>query len=520
MQNQCVRLSVCFYLQVLPLFKDRQNWQFWLLFTGLAFVLLLFISPDSYLYGMHHRIDSAWFFMCGKAWMNGLVPYVDFSDSKGPLLWLIYGIGYLFSHTSFHGVFWISCVWYGVTLFITYKTAKFFLPQTKKSVLCTILMTLAFFNPWFHTEIRAEDFAMPFMMLSLYETCCLIWMDCSNKSRRFLVLGGCFSALLLIKFNIAAMQAICILAAMIVLFRQNHLSWRSVLSCFAGAFLLLIPFLIVFLIQGNLNAFIQEYFLRTWETISKAYYGSHLLIRAQESGSMVLLYLSEWTCILDNPKIGTLLLMLLLGGILFAQQQHKHRYLALIVSFLVFAITVRHHILYYFQICSPFLLFLVIGLLQHSNPISRGLLAGLSLITICICITAHVFCHNYKILASRNTSEKEGYQQLAEIITRRDHPTIVNAFDNETGIGTLGEALPAGKYWAYQAGSTQQMVLEHKALILSGKADFVYVRRPDVTAQRGLTISEIEQAGYQIVCIGGEFDNSVLLAKSRVMPDI
>ena len=27
--------------------------------------------------------------------MNGLTPYVDFTDSKGPLLWLIYGIGYL-----------------------------------------------------------------------------------------------------------------------------------------------------------------------------------------------------------------------------------------------------------------------------------------------------------------------------------------------------------------------------------------------------------------------------------------
>ena len=29
--------------------------------------------------------------------MNGMVPYVDFTDSKGPSLWLIYGIGYLLS---------------------------------------------------------------------------------------------------------------------------------------------------------------------------------------------------------------------------------------------------------------------------------------------------------------------------------------------------------------------------------------------------------------------------------------
>ena len=52
-------------------------------------IFLLLLSHDSYLYLSGPRVDSAWFFMCGKAWMNGMVPYVDFADSKGPLLWLI-----------------------------------------------------------------------------------------------------------------------------------------------------------------------------------------------------------------------------------------------------------------------------------------------------------------------------------------------------------------------------------------------------------------------------------------------
>ncbi|MBQ8521824.1 MAG: hypothetical protein IJ456_10765, partial [Bacteroides sp.] len=61
---------------------------------GLFATLVLFvISPDSYTHYPFGRVDSAWFFMCGKAWMNGLLPYVDFADSKGPLLWLIYGVG-------------------------------------------------------------------------------------------------------------------------------------------------------------------------------------------------------------------------------------------------------------------------------------------------------------------------------------------------------------------------------------------------------------------------------------------
>ena len=61
------------------------------LFVSAAFavVLLFIISPDSYTHDLYGRHDSAWFFMCGKAWMEGLTPYVDFADSKGPVLWLI-----------------------------------------------------------------------------------------------------------------------------------------------------------------------------------------------------------------------------------------------------------------------------------------------------------------------------------------------------------------------------------------------------------------------------------------------
>ena len=58
-----------------------------------AFIILLLVSPDSYTHDVYFRVDSGCFFTAGKAWMNGMVPYIDFADSKGPLLWLIYGVG-------------------------------------------------------------------------------------------------------------------------------------------------------------------------------------------------------------------------------------------------------------------------------------------------------------------------------------------------------------------------------------------------------------------------------------------
>ena len=74
-----------------------------LLFFGWSVAVLL-LSIDSPLHGVYGHNDSAWFFMCGKAVMNGLTPYVDFTDSKDPLLWLIYGIGYLLSPRNYGAV--------------------------------------------------------------------------------------------------------------------------------------------------------------------------------------------------------------------------------------------------------------------------------------------------------------------------------------------------------------------------------------------------------------------------------
>lgn len=52
-----------------------------LLFT----LFLLYTSgADGPLRSHYPHGDSSWFFMGGKAWMSGLTPYVDFTDSKGP----------------------------------------------------------------------------------------------------------------------------------------------------------------------------------------------------------------------------------------------------------------------------------------------------------------------------------------------------------------------------------------------------------------------------------------------------
>ena len=73
-----------------------------------SFVLLLFCTRSSPLYPMNNWDDANSYFSMGKAMMNGMVPYRDLFDQKGILLYFLYGIGYLISHTTFLGVFIIG----------------------------------------------------------------------------------------------------------------------------------------------------------------------------------------------------------------------------------------------------------------------------------------------------------------------------------------------------------------------------------------------------------------------------
>ena len=125
---------------------NNQMKKVFLALTFFVFLILLFVSTDSYLHGLYGKVDSSLFYMCGKAWMKGYIPYVDFSDSKGPLLWFIYGVGYLLSKTSYVGVFWLSWIFYSFTFFYVFKTIFLFVKDQYISFIATLGMGLFFFN--------------------------------------------------------------------------------------------------------------------------------------------------------------------------------------------------------------------------------------------------------------------------------------------------------------------------------------------------------------------------------------
>ena len=66
----------------------------------IASLFLCMNTKSSPLYKLNDWYDAQCFFTMGKSMMNGLVPYLDLFEQKGPLLFFIYGIASIISNTK------------------------------------------------------------------------------------------------------------------------------------------------------------------------------------------------------------------------------------------------------------------------------------------------------------------------------------------------------------------------------------------------------------------------------------
>jgi len=460
-----------------------------------VFVLILefWVSINSYTHDLYNRIDSAIFFMCGKAWMNGMIPYVDFSDSKGPLLWLIFGIGYLLSNYNYLGVFWIECIFYTVTFFYCYKIGCLFLSDKKTALLCSLLMSLSFFCVAYHYETRAEDFCQPFITGGLYYTLKALYglqRDKDIKLAAFVV-GIGFAATLLIKFTIAAMMMILFFALLCYLIKcRKDLIVKSFLYAFSGMFLVIFPFLLYFLCQGNFNDFINEYFMTTTQTV----------VATPTLGGILKDYLIEgWGSLLRLHPIRSFIICFLLvniigGCVFFYKRLPAFKWFPAIIAFWFVCISMYHALGYYYHSFAGFAIFPII---MYLTFLIRFKLKKLHLAFFASAIMVIVVAENMVFLRPNfflnKTEERTDFYYVNHILSQVNNPKIMYSF-YDTGYGTPAYALPGCKYWTGQVSATNKMLSNRELALKQGLPDFVFVL-PLFDKDKSFT-HLLQQSGY------------------------
>lgn len=467
------------------------------LFFIISFCVLFLLSPDSYTHDLYDRIDTGWFFTCGKAWMNGMIPYVDFADSKGPLLWLIYGVGYLLSPHNYIGMFWISVFLYTAIFYLVYKTANIFLNKSDDSIIIAIMMITSFFCRWYHYEIRAEDFNLLFVSLLFYRFCLLLYTEegknNKNVNKTCFIFGLSIAATLLIKYNATAMIGLVGFYLIYAIIREKRNLLFSILFAFVGFVSIIIPFFVYMLLIGNFNAFIQEYFLNTIKTI--------------DSFNNTNSYLKEWLFLTYDTLFVILFFISLLGSILMSRMVKKYNYFFLISFLCFYAISIHHSSSYriqYMDICLYFPIWLCIAIIKYARLYFDNYKKKISYVTSFLVIytfISNMFNQGYlcQSLFFNNNDGRKYFYETAYFLSQVEKPTIIYFGDLERGISTPAEALPGSKYWSLQMHATKEMINTQQHDALKGTSDFILTSDYDSSLSMKTRDSLLTAAGYHEV---------------------
>ena len=259
-----------------------------IMFIGFSFVLMLFCTKSSPLFVFNDWYDANVYFTMGKGMMNGYVPYVDLIDNKGPLLYFIYGVAWLFDHTGFWGVYLFQSLFLAISIIFMYRLALLFITNKHIAFLVAVCSPIPMLIELFYAENYdfggggPDEFCRALMIVSLfYFTLLYVKPDYYKLSHTFLQ-GVLFMCVFLIKFNLTVFWIGFILSFSVELLYKKKFSFliKHMICFITGAFITAAPYLIYGIFTKSLKAFMNTYFLYNWTYVNP---NNHMLLKTIES---------------------------------------------------------------------------------------------------------------------------------------------------------------------------------------------------------------------------------------------
>ena len=114
----------------------------YIFFTVYALLLMFLCTKSSPLYVFNDWDDANAYFTVGKSIMNGVVPYKELFEHKGPYLYVFYGIGYLIHNTGFYGIFALQCLSMFLLLIFCYKISLCYTENKASAIAASLMVPL------------------------------------------------------------------------------------------------------------------------------------------------------------------------------------------------------------------------------------------------------------------------------------------------------------------------------------------------------------------------------------------
>ena len=451
-----------------------------------AFGFLTICSRSSFIYLFNNWDDANSYFSMGKVMMNGGVIYRDIFDQKGPLLYFIYGLGYLMSHTTFTGVFILEILSLALVLGAEYKLLRLYLKHEISLLMLPLGALVITASKSFYWGGSAEEFCLPILAWGLYFSV-KYFKDrypepFSNK--QIIVFGILAGCIMLIKYTVLGFYFAWM--AMIALANFNPKNWRNSIQncCFflLGMMIPVIPWLVYFGMNGALDDWYQAYIYCNIFFYSDVYDSTFM-----GWGKVYTLAKILYGLILDNFIYFGPIIVGFLGILVnksFRWVEKINIYMMFVFLFL--GIYIGGTTLFYYSL--PLSLFSVFGFLIIGKGIEwiRRHFTKVRLNTYwqaasrcLVWIVTMVLAWNFSMNTEYAQQKKEDFYlyQFREVVLQEENPTLLNISCLDAGLYTWADIMPNCRYFQSNAVRGFDEVKEEQLrYIKEGKIQFILAR--------------------------------------------
>lgn len=231
-----------------------------------AIAVLRVATTSSPRYVTNFWTDTNIFMTMGRGIANGMIPYRDLVDQKGPLIFLIYAVAAMITDSSFLGGFLLECVSMTAFLYIAWKTVSLYgrgiltfaaIPLTAMVTVCCTAFTQGG---------SAEEFSLPMMGLAVYVTLKRMrdGRACSIARLLHAVFGFSMGWVFAIKYTDCGLffgLGFC-LTLWILWCEGIGAAVRSIGEMFVGFCLIVLPIMLYLTLHGALGMCLDTYFVQ------------------------------------------------------------------------------------------------------------------------------------------------------------------------------------------------------------------------------------------------------------------
>lgn len=240
--------------------KDCKEW-IWIggllaaFFVYAGFIMLQ--SPNTIYSRVVEYTDSSVFQYIGKGILDGMVPYRDAFDHKGPILYLLNALGFLLAGR--YGIWLLEWGILFATLVASYKLCRVYF--TRGASFAAVLTTYSLLALYMKGGNFTEEYGMLPAVIALYIFAKYFKFK-KITNFELSVLGATFMIALLLKVNLACTWAIyCFYFFVVTIWKKDWKELvRYILYFLLGAAVVFVPIAIWLAVNGAWNDFTMAYF--------------------------------------------------------------------------------------------------------------------------------------------------------------------------------------------------------------------------------------------------------------------